>query len=167
MQNTVGFFANLVIPKSEDFNSVPREKLASDLITPSTAPIVVSAAVEFDGQLCAGTIEIEYVWIQRVLSPEFVSCKISVPQISPKNALPSGRVVAQITSAAHKKPILPASWVREKKNCLRFGVFSPSPQSSPRNRGEADFCTLRRARSQVRVVAPIQFEALPIFKVRE
>jgi hypothetical protein len=36
-------------------------------------------AIELDRELRSGTIEIEYVWVQRMLSAEFVACEVSVP----------------------------------------------------------------------------------------
>jgi len=39
----------------------------------------MSAAVQFDSQLCAGTIEIQDVIIERMLAAKFVTREISVP----------------------------------------------------------------------------------------
>jgi hypothetical protein len=129
---------NLVIPEPEHLNSILRKKLFSRPIAPLTGSIVVSATIEFNGKFCTRTIEIEYVRIQRVLSSKFVTSKISVSQVSPKNAFRSRRILTEITGSAHEREIVFASVLGQKPNCLRFTLIDPSPRSSPQNRGEAD-----------------------------
>jgi hypothetical protein len=65
--------------------------------------IVVSTAIQFDRELCSWAIETECVWIEGVLAAKFIACKISVPQMSPKNPLRSGSLFAQRSSAVHKE----------------------------------------------------------------
>jgi hypothetical protein len=60
------------------------------------------AAIEFDRQLCRGTIEIEYVAAKRMLTTKFVSREISVPQIPPQGALAFGWLLSQDARAIHE-----------------------------------------------------------------
>jgi hypothetical protein len=83
-----------MIPESQHNDSVVSKECRPRLIATSANPIVVSTAIQFDRELCSRTIEIEYVWIERVLAPKFITCKISVPQMPPKNALRSGCFLA-------------------------------------------------------------------------
>jgi hypothetical protein len=63
----------------------------------------MSAAVQFDSQLCARTIEIQDVVVERMLAAKFVARKISVPQMSPKNTLRLSGLFSQRSSAIHKE----------------------------------------------------------------
>jgi hypothetical protein len=46
--------------------------------------------VQFDRELCGRTIEIQDVTAEWMLTAKFVACKISVPQMPPKDALSVG-----------------------------------------------------------------------------
>ena len=79
LQHTVEFFANLMIPKSDDCNSFGREELLSPLISHLAITVVMSAAIQFDRELRSRTVEIECLGINRVLPTEFVAREIAVP----------------------------------------------------------------------------------------
>src|SRR5437660_11802052 len=75
-----------------------------------------------------------------MLTAKFVACKIPVPQMSPKNSLRFGCLLSQQGSAIHENSLyLP-------KLPLKRRTKIPSPQSSPRKRGEAEHTqsTVRR-----------------------
>ncbi len=61
------------------------------------------ATVQFDRELRGGTVEIEYVTVKWVLAAKFVACKISVPQMSPKNTLSFGYLLPEQASAVHEE----------------------------------------------------------------
>lgn len=48
------------------------------------------ATVQFDRERRGRTIEIEDITVEWMLAAKFVACKISVPQMLPKNALHFG-----------------------------------------------------------------------------
>jgi hypothetical protein len=87
LQHAIELLANLMIPKSQHCDSLLGEKLLPCLVAHLAGSIVVPAAIELDRELRSGTIEIEYVWVQRMLSAEFVACEVSVPQMPPQNSL--------------------------------------------------------------------------------
>jgi len=91
-----------VIPESDDLNSVARKELISYAIAPLTAPIIVSATIDFDGEFRGEAIEIQNVGAKRVLPTKFETREISIAQVPPKNAFPFGRVLAQVMSMTHK-----------------------------------------------------------------
>ena len=64
----------------------------------------MSAAVQFDSQLCARTIEIHDVIAERMLAAKFVAREISIPQASPKNTFRLSGLLAQQSSAIHNDP---------------------------------------------------------------
>jgi len=64
--------------------------------------MVMATTVQFDREVCSRTIEIQDVAAQRMLTSKFVACKISVPQMTPKNALRVGCLLSQQTSAIHE-----------------------------------------------------------------
>jgi hypothetical protein len=64
--------------------------------------IVMTATVQFDRELCGRTVEIQDVAVQRMLLARFVTGKISVPQMAPKNALSVSCLLSQQTSAIHE-----------------------------------------------------------------
>jgi hypothetical protein len=47
--------------------------------------VVVTATVEFDRELCFGTVEIENVDIERMLASEFPVLKLSIPEMALQN----------------------------------------------------------------------------------
>jgi len=87
LQHTVEFFANLMVPKSDDCNSFVREELLSPLISHLPTTVVMSTAIQFDRELRSRTVEIECVRINRVLRTELIAREVAVPQMSPKNSL--------------------------------------------------------------------------------
>jgi hypothetical protein len=70
---------DLMIPESQHNDSMAREEFRPRAITNLACTIIMSTAVQFDTQLCAGTIEIQDVIVERMLPPKFVACEISVP----------------------------------------------------------------------------------------
>jgi hypothetical protein len=77
LQKAIELSANLMIPKSQDDDSVASEECCPGSIATLGSLIVVST-VQFDRELRGRTIKIEYIWIERMLAPKFVTCKISV-----------------------------------------------------------------------------------------
>jgi hypothetical protein len=65
-----------MIPESQHNDSTPSQARS---IANSACLIVMSAAVQFDSQLCVRTIEIQDVIVERVLAAKFAARKISVP----------------------------------------------------------------------------------------
>jgi hypothetical protein len=61
----------------------------------------MSAAVQFDSQLCVGTIEIQNVIVERMLAAKFVVRELPVPQVPPKNPFRPSRLLSQQLSAIH------------------------------------------------------------------
>jgi hypothetical protein len=62
----------------------------------------MAATVQFDRDLCDRTIKIQDVAVQRMLTAKFVTCKISVSQVPPKNALSVSCLLSQQTSPIHQ-----------------------------------------------------------------
>jgi hypothetical protein len=83
-----------MIPESQHNDSMPSQEFRPRSIADLTCTVVMSAAVQFDSQLCARTIEIQDVIIKGMLAAKFVACKISVPQVSPKNTFTRGRLLS-------------------------------------------------------------------------
>jgi len=72
-----------MVPKSQHKDSVLSKECRPRSIVSSAQRIIVSAAIELDRELCGGTVEIECVRVERVLTPKLVTCKISIPQMTP------------------------------------------------------------------------------------
>ena len=64
--------------------------------------VTMSSAVQFDSELCARTIEIQDVIVERMLAAKFVARETLVPQMLPKNTLRLSRLLSQQSSAIHK-----------------------------------------------------------------
>jgi hypothetical protein len=94
-----------MIPKPQHNDSITREKLRAPSVVHLTQSIVMSAAVEFNRELCCRTIEIKDVTIEWMLTTKFVPCKISVPQMAPKNSLSIGHLFSQQASAIHEESV--------------------------------------------------------------
>src|SRR5216117_3311859 len=75
-----------MIPESQHNHSMASQEFRSRPVANLACTIVMSTAIQFDGQLCVGTIEIQNVIVELMLATKFVACEISVPQVSPKNA---------------------------------------------------------------------------------
>src|SRR5439155_24557192 len=71
--------ANLMIPESQHKHSMARQEFRSRPVANFACTIVMSTTIQFDGQLCVGTIEIQNVIVERMLATKFVACEISVP----------------------------------------------------------------------------------------
>src|SRR5439155_22657582 len=74
----------LMIPEPQLFNSCSCEKLCAFLVALTLFGQTVLEAVEFDGQFCGGTINIEMIDTDRVLAPELEPGKTSCPQNAPQ-----------------------------------------------------------------------------------
>jgi hypothetical protein len=90
LQDAVEFLANLMIPEPHHNDSLTSEKFRPRSIANLAHMIVMPAAVQFDRELRGRTVEIQYVTVQWMLTAKFVACKVSVPQVPPKNALNVG-----------------------------------------------------------------------------
>ena len=73
-----------MIPETQFFNPSRRKKLFALLVSPTLLRQAVLNSVEFNGQLCGGTIEIECVNPDRMLPAEFESGKSSRSQCEPQ-----------------------------------------------------------------------------------
>jgi hypothetical protein len=102
LQDAVEFLANLMIPKPQHNDPLANQKFRPRSIANLSDTIVMPATVQFDRELCDRTIEIQNVAVQWMLTAKFVACKISVPQMPPKNALSVGCLLSQQTSAIHE-----------------------------------------------------------------
>jgi hypothetical protein len=78
-QHAVELLANLMIPESQHNKSIAAQEFGPRSIVSLACTVVMSAAVQFDGQLCARTIEIQNVTVERMLTAKFVACELSVP----------------------------------------------------------------------------------------
>src|SRR6266700_7889923 len=79
-----------MIPKPQHNDPLASQKFRARSVANLSDTIVMPATVQFDRELCGRTIEIQDVAIQWMLTAKFVACKISVPQMPPKNALSVG-----------------------------------------------------------------------------
>src|SRR5207247_6407079 len=79
-QDALAVFLPLMIPEAQFFDSLRFQKPLSLLITLMLLGHSVLKAVEFDGELCGRTIEIESVNPSRMLATELESGKSSRPQ---------------------------------------------------------------------------------------
>ncbi len=61
----------------------------------------MSLAVKLDSEFQSWAVEIQDIWIDRMLSPKLVTGEISIPQATPENAFAIGCTLAQITGATH------------------------------------------------------------------
>ena len=68
-----------MIPESQHNDSMPSQEFRARSIANLASTAVMSAAVQFDSQLCARTIEIQDVIVERVLAAKFVLGEISIP----------------------------------------------------------------------------------------
>jgi hypothetical protein len=68
-----------MIPESQHNDSMPSQKLGPRSIMILARTVVMPAAIQFDSELCARTIEIQNVIFERMLAAEFIACEISVP----------------------------------------------------------------------------------------
>ena len=100
-QHAVELLANLMIPKSQHNDSMASQEFPPRSIMNLACTIVMSTTVQFDRQLCAGTIEIQDVRVEGMLAAKLVACEISVPQVSPKNMFRLSRLFSQQSSAIH------------------------------------------------------------------
>ena len=118
-----------MIPKSQHNDSFASQECRAGSIANLPRTIIMPATVQFDRELCGRTVEIQNVAVQRMLTAKFVTCKVAVPQMTPKNALRIGCFLSQQTSAIHEElSYSPAQFSKGNH---------PSPSSSPRKRGEA------------------------------
>jgi hypothetical protein len=78
-QHAVELLANLMIPESQHNKSMAGQEFRPRSIASLVRRIVMPAAVQLDGELCARTIEIQDVTVERMLAAKFVSREISVP----------------------------------------------------------------------------------------
>jgi hypothetical protein len=97
-----------MIPKSQDFDSVLGQKLIACLVMLLPGSIIVSTTIKFNGQLRRRAITIYYARIDRMLSSKFVTSKIPIPQVPPKNAFPFRGMLAQVKGLAHGRANLTA-----------------------------------------------------------
>jgi hypothetical protein len=68
-----------MIPESQNKDSMPGQEFRSRSIASLACTVVMPAAVQLDGELCARTIEIQDVTVERMLAPKFVAREIPVP----------------------------------------------------------------------------------------
>ncbi len=78
-QDAIEFSANLMIPESQHNDPMAREEFRPRLIASLACTVVMPAAIQLDSQLCARTIEIQDVTVERMLPAKFVAREISVP----------------------------------------------------------------------------------------
>ena len=68
-----------MIPESQHNDSMPSQKFRACSVANLACTVVMSSAVQFDSELCARTIEIQDVTVERMLAAKLIACKISVP----------------------------------------------------------------------------------------
>ena len=78
------FAAQLMIPKAQHLDALRCEKLVSPFISGSLVWKTVSAAIEFNGQLCQRAVEIEEENAAGILPAEFEFGETPVAQQTPQ-----------------------------------------------------------------------------------
>ena len=63
--------------------------------------IIMSAAIQFDRELCFYAIKIEYIEGEWMLASEFISREVSVPEMPPESALGVSCLFSQHAGAIH------------------------------------------------------------------
>jgi hypothetical protein len=135
-QHTFAVFLPLMIPEPEFFDAGRHKKICALFIVPLSFRHAVLKAIEFDGQFCGGTINIQEVNSHWMLASEFESGKTSGAQHAPKFLFFPGLLTAQtagVGDGAHgKKEWKPLSSIlspllrrgeRKKNAALLFAVF--------------------------------------------
>jgi hypothetical protein len=87
LQDTVEFLVNLMIPTAQHDDPLASQKFRTHSIANLSDAIIMPVTIQLDSELGGGAIEIKDIAVQGMLTAKFVACKISVPQVSPKNAL--------------------------------------------------------------------------------
>jgi hypothetical protein len=95
-----------MIPESQHNDAMASQEFLPRLIPNLAHTEVMPTAIQFDSQLCARTIEIQHVVIEWMLASKFVACKISIPQVSPKNPFRLRRLLSQQSSAINNVLVL-------------------------------------------------------------
>ena len=90
-----------MIPEAHDRDPLLGQKFLSCVITFFAQGIVMAGTIQLDCQFCSGTIEIQNVRIDGMLSPEFVAGKVSISKVPPENTFTVGCVLAEIVGARH------------------------------------------------------------------
>ena len=94
-QHTFAVLLPLMIPEAQFFDAGSRKKLFAFLVMPLLFRQTVLKAVEFDGQLCGRTVNIQRVDSHRMLAAEFESRKTTSTQHAPKFFFFLGLLTAQ------------------------------------------------------------------------
>jgi hypothetical protein len=68
-----------MIPESQNSDSMASQEFRPRSIATLIRTVVMPAAIQLDSQLCARTIEIQDVTVERMLPAKFVAREISVP----------------------------------------------------------------------------------------
>jgi hypothetical protein len=134
-KNAIKLFANLMVPESNDGNPLPGQKLPSRPVALFARRIRMARSIQFDGKFQRRTIEIQDVRIDWMLPPEFVTGEVAISKVTTEDTFTRRRVFAEIRGATHRGDCL---ILRELPFTARKKIVHPSPQSSPRKRGEAD-----------------------------
>src|SRR5215211_2797074 len=122
-----------MVPEWQHNDSMASQEFRSRPIAKLPCTMVMSTAIQFDGQLCAGRIEIQDVVSEGMLPAKFMACKIPVPQVSPKNAFRLRGLLSQQSSAIHKILVLTTS-ARSEKPFTHTPHLNPLPASGARRR---------------------------------
>ena len=92
-----------MIPKSQHNDSFAGQEFRPSSIANLPRTIIMPPTVQFDRELCRRTVEIQNVAVQRMLTAKSITCKVAVPQMTPKHALRIGCFLSQQTSAIHNQ----------------------------------------------------------------
>jgi hypothetical protein len=90
-----------MIPEADDGNSLFGQKFVACSIVCFTKAVSVAGTIQFDGEFHGGTIEIQNVTFDWMLPSEFVTYKVSISKMAPKNTFTVGGVLAQVTGESH------------------------------------------------------------------
>lgn len=101
LKNATEFLTDLMVPEPDDGDAFAGQKVFSYLIALFPDRITMAGTIQFDGEFQSRTIEIQDVRIDWMLSPEFVTCEISISQMTPENTLAICCIFAEMTGTTH------------------------------------------------------------------
>ena len=128
LQDAVKFPANLMIPKLQHNDPLATQEFRARSIPNLSAAIVMPPNVKFDRELCGRTVEVQDVAVQRDTDGEICNLQ-SCGSANAAKEYGQYRLPSFATNERDSQEIiLLISVVSERE--------SPSPQSSPRKRGE-------------------------------
>ena len=122
----------LMIPKSQSFDVMPRQKLFSRLVKVNAFRQTVLKAVKFNRQFCIGAIEIQNVSANRVLPAKFETRETASAQCAPKLFF-----FVSLTAAKPAGDVIQAHVERMKEPEEKTSLLTPALSSFSEEREKA------------------------------